>query len=515
MPSSLAYTRKFIILKKEFSNIGGNPKGHCKLEIKGIRGLVTVNIENAEKDKAYNVVFVLNDSGNNVWNLGKIFTDELGKGKGEYVFLQQELEKENLFLDKISGILIVRDGKVLLGGYLDQENGSIQRYIDTMPLSPIIESKEEPKEEKIEVEEVEESIEVEKIEKVEQSAVVEEIIEIQEIEEAQEIQEAKVVEEVQEVEKETIEEPEEEVCTEPKEEVYTESIKQEYNPIYDIPAKEQEIDSIYDIPAKEQEIDPIYHVPAQEMEYNPLYDIPAREPEYNPEYDIPAKEPVVEAIEEEAIEELMILEEGEPQELEVEEVQELEVEKVQEVKELEEDIEETVVGLDEDDEDDFEPDYKTLDYMKKLNQKNQTTNYVLSILRFFPYIEPFKYKLKGYNWWIVELDKENEYRAFLPYFSYIIGGNNKEFYRENTATCSQLMDKYQHYLFGLYNEGENVKYFVYGIPGKFMREEHPYVGEREFNTWYEGINAEGYWIIHIDPMTGKPVDSPVSMIPTD
>ncbi|WMM24382.1 hypothetical protein RBU61_15825 [Tissierella sp. MB52-C2] len=490
MPSSLAYTRKFIILKKEFSNIGGNPKGHCKLEIKGIRGLVTVNIENAEKDKAYNVVFVLNDSGNNVWNLGKIFTDELGKGKGEYVFLQQELEKENLFLDKISGILIVRDGKVLLGGYLDQENGTIQRYIDTMPLSPIIESKEEPKEEKIEVEEVEESIEVEKIEKVEQSSVVEEVIEIQEIEETQEIQETKVVEEVQEVEKETIEEPEEEVCVEPKEEVYTESIKQEYNPIYDIPAKEQEIE-------------PIYHVPAQEMEYNPLYDIPAREPEYNPKYDIPAKEPVAEALEEEAIEELMILEE---------EVQELEVE------ELEENIEETVVGLDaddEDDEDDFEPDYKTLDYMKKLNQKNQTTNYVLSILRFFPYIEPFKYKLKGYNWWIVELDKENEYRAFLPYFSYIIGGNNKEFYRENTATCSQLMDKYQHYLFGLYNEGENVKYFVYGIPGKFMREEHPYVGEREFNTWYEGINAEGYWIIHIDPMTGKPVDSPVSMMPTD
>lgn len=443
----MLYTRKFVILKKEFSNLGGNPKGHCKVEIKGLRGIVTVNIENAEKDKAYNVAFVLNNSGNNIWNLGKIFTDEFGKGKGEYVFLQRELEKENLFLDKISGILIVRDGKVLLGGYLDKEDGTIQRYIDRMPLNPIIESKEEVIEEvPIVQESLEKIVESKETQEIEAEEIVEEV-EIQEVE----------VEEVVEIQEVDVEETyeAEEYIEEPKE--------QEYNPIYDIPAKDQE--------------------------YNPEYDIPAKEQEYNPEYDIPAKE-VLEEITEE-VEEPVELEEN-----------------------IEEFIEEVMVEL-EQDEEDFEPDYKTLDHMKKINQKNQTTNYVLSILRFFPYIEPFKYNLKGYNWWLVELDKENEYRAFLPYFSYIVGGNNKESYKENIVTCSELMDKYQHYLFGLYNEGENVKYFVYGIPGRFVGEEHPYIGERGFNTWYEGVNTEGYWIIHIDPMTGKPVDSPIPMMPID
>ena len=164
-------------------------------------------------------------------------------------------------------------------------------------------------------------------------------------------------------------------------------------------------------------------------------------------------------------------------------------------------------------EDSMEPDYKTLDYMKKLNQKDQTTSYVLSILRFFPYIDPFKNNLKGYNWWIVELDKENEYRSFLPYFSYISGGNNKEPYMNNVVTSNELVNKYQHYLFGLYNEGEVVKYFVYGVPGRFSIDEHPFNGANGFNTWYPGQNTEGYWIIYIDPITGKPVDIPVPMIP--
>ncbi|MSU00574.1 hypothetical protein [Tissierella pigra] len=481
---SLAYTRKFIILKKEFSNLGGNPKGHCKLEIKGLRGIVTVNIENAEKDTAYNVVFILNsNNNNNIWNLGKIFTDESGKGKGEYVFLQRDLEKENLLLEKVSGILIVRDGKVLLGGYLDKEDGTIQRYIDKMPFNPIIESKEEP-------------VEAVKVEK-EQIDEVEEVKDIQEVEEVEEIKEIEVMEV-----HDTGEEMDNEVVEQEYDSIYDVPSKEpEYDSMYDVPAKEQEYDPMYDIPAKEQEYDPIYDVPAKEQEYDPIYDVPAKEQEYNPEYDIPAKEPKEETL---------------ATAVESEEIEEIEIEKkeIQE-KEIEENQDESVLELEEDPEDDFEPDYKTLDYIKKLNQKNQTTNYVLSILRFFPYIEPFKYNLKDYNWWIVELDKDNEYRAFLPYFSYIVGGNNKEAYKESIATCNELMDKYGHYLFGLYNEGENVKYFVYGIPGKFVKEEHPYAGERGFNTWYEGESGEGYWIIHIDPMTGKPVESPIPMIPID
>lgn len=115
---------------------------------------------------------------------------------------------------------------------------------------------------------------------------------------------------------------------------------------------------------------------------------------------------------------------------------------------------------------------------------------------------------------MVDLNGENEYRAFLPYFSYITGGNNKEPYT-NSITCNQLMEKYGHYLFGLYNEGEEVKYFVYGIPGGFTLDEHPYSGKNGFNIWHQGVNIEGYWIIYIDPMTGKPIDPNIPMVPMD
>lgn len=430
---SLAYTRKFIILKKEFSTMAGrNPKGHCKLEIKGLRGIVTVNIENAEKDNFYNVLFVSNDSSHPIWELGKIFTDDIGKGKGEYTFIQRELESKNFPIDKISGILIMRDSEIFLGGYLDKEDGAIERYIESIPFKSHIESIPEPGHES-------------KLEQPQETW--EEVVE--------------VMEETQEME--TIEELTEEI------EEIPESTNMEITP-----------EQTYDIPAPE----PTYVVP-----------------EYNPEYDIPAIE-VIEYIPD-TTEDMPYEEKVEDNNVKI---------RQEETPEITHDI---GTGFQDYDEDSEEPDYKTLDYIRKLNQKNQTTNYVLSILRYFPYIEPFKYNLKGYNWWLVELDKENEYRAFLPYFSYIVGGNNKEPYNNNIATCSQLMSKYGHYLFGLYNEGETVKYFVYGVPGEFTANEHPYGGTNGFNSWYQGRHMEGYWVIYIDPMTGKPVHPVIPMIPLD
>lgn len=406
---SLAYTRKFIILKKEFSTMAGrNPKGHCKLEIRGLKGIVTVNIENAEVDNFYNVLFISDDKANPVWELGKIFTDDLGRGKGEYSFIQRELENKNFPIDRISGILITRENQVCLGGYLTKEDGSIERYIKSMPLNLEMESKSEP-----------------------ESDPIPEILELDEVE-VTEIPAMEKLEEVQEF-------------------VEAEEILEE---ILEIDEMKQQVD-----------IEPMLQ--EQETEVK--------------KYEEEIPEEIIELNNEE------IIEEKENNEFELEVL----------------------------DEDSMEPDYKTLDYIKKLNQKNQTTNYVLSILRFFPYIEPFTHNIKGYNWWLVELDKENEYRAFLPYFSYIVGGNNKEYYNSDMATCNQLMSKYGHYLFGLYNEGEAVKYFVYGIPGSFTINEHPYRGTNGFNTWYQGKNIEGYWILYIDPMTGRPVKPVIPMIPVN
>ncbi|MGJ0846817.1 hypothetical protein ACR77J_09010 [Tissierella praeacuta] len=406
---SLAYTRKFIILKKEFSTMAGrNPKGHCKLEIRGLKGIVTVNIENAEVDNFYNVLFISDDKANPVWELGKIFTDDLGRGKGEYSFIQRELENKNFPIDRISGILITRENQVCLGGYLTKEDGSIERYIKSMPLNLEMESKSEP-----------------------ESDPIPEILELDEVE-VTEIPAMEKLEEVQEF-------------------VEAEEILEE---ILEIDEMKQQVD-----------IEPMLQ--EQETEVK--------------KYEEEIPEEIIELNNEE------IIEEKENNEFELEVL----------------------------DEDSMEPDYKTLDYIKKLNQKNQTTNYVLSILRFFPYIEPFTHNIKGYNWWLVELDKENEYRAFLPYFSYIVGGNNKEYYNSDMVTCNHLMSKYGHYLFGLYNEGEAVKYFVYGIPGSFTISEHPYRGTNGFNTWYQGKNIEGYWILYIDPMTGRPVKPVIPMMPVN
>lgn len=374
----LAYTRKFIILKKEFSTIKGiNPKGHCKLEIKGIRGIITVNIENAHKDSAYNVVFISKDKANSRWNLGKIFTDEIGKGKSESIFILRELEAKNFSMDTVSAILIMKEEDVLLGGYLNDEDGSIERYIEWISME------RKPTVEDIPIED----IPIEDKPKIEEPITVEEIY----------VEEIPVVEQI-------IEEP-----------IIEESIMEE--PIIEMP-------QIQDL------------------------------------------EPIIED-----------------------------------------------VGEDYEDES-MEPDLRTIEHMKKINQKNQTINYVLSILRFFPYIDPFKRNLLGYNWWTVDIDSDNEYRAFLPYFSYIVGGNNKEPHT-NVTTCNQLMNKYGHYLFGIYNEGESVKYFIYGIPGEFIQDEHPFKGANGFNTWYEGLGDHGYWIIYIDPMTGKPVEIPIPMVPQD
>lgn len=387
----MAYTRKFIILKKEFSQTTSDLKGHGKIEARGNRGLASVSIENAERESVYNVLLLSKDNGN--FKLGKIFTDEWGRGKEEYNFLQRELENERFSLNDISALVVVKDNKVLLGGYIDKDDKSIENYMDT--LSGSIE---------------EDDTETDDERNYEENTYKEEICE-----------------------KETCEE---EIN---KESTYQEETQEE---------KIHEEDTY-----EEKPIDPEEKLESPE-------EIEDEVPERNPEK----------------------IYKGTPKAI---------------LEEVKKEIPKQVIDL---------------NHIKRLNQKNQTTMYILSILRFFPYIDPFKYDLEGFNWWIVELDKENEYKSFLPYFSYITGGNNKD-KCNNGINPNKLINKYNHYLFGLYNESDEVKYYVYAIPGSFTKEEHPNNGQRGFNTWYEGKNTVGYWILYIDPMTGKQVYPQVPMVP--
>lgn len=139
-------------------------------------------------------------------------------------------------------------------------------------------------------------------------------------------------------------------------------------------------------------------------------------------------------------------------------------------------------------------DYVDLEYEYNVKKMEQTTNYVLSILRYFPYAEPFKQELYDHNWWKIDYNGEVE-EGFLPYFDYVADTN-----------AIELMEKYKHYLFGIFNQEDEIKYYIYGVPGEFTKDEHPKDGESGFKTWFEGAEEVGYWLLYIDPMTGKVIE---------
>ncbi|MCG4586764.1 hypothetical protein L0P56_14830, partial [Anaerosalibacter bizertensis] len=67
---------------------------------------------------------------------------------------------------------------------------------------------------------------------------------------------------------------------------------------------------------------------------------------------------------------------------------------------------------------------KDIYYMKRLDYKRQMSEYVLSILRFFPYVKPFRIELKGYDWWKIDYTGENIHRGFLPFYNYLFNTYN-------------------------------------------------------------------------------------------
>ena len=443
MSTTLAYTRKFIILKKEYSNIKTiSPKGHGKLELKGVRGNITLSLEDAEKENYYNVLLLSKNNSGSIFDLGRVFTDEDGRGKGDFSFNLRDLESKGLSSEKINGILIMRDYSVLLGGYINKEDGSIESYIESIYENSVQRVKEpETKED------FQEGVEDFHKEEVDEEVFIEQIVE-EEIEEIEEVIQQEVLQQHIEMEPEH------------QEEVFNEYVE-------DIPQEQEEfVEYVEERPQEEEVL--VEHV-EQELQEQEVFN----------EY-------IEDVFEQQSVEEV---------------IQHIYSEEINTVDNF------NYMGncLDED----------CLDYARNLNQKNQTTNYILSILRFFDYIEPFKIELDGYNWWKVDLDQDNDYRGFLPYFSYLSGGNAKHSFMTNSITANELMKKYRHYIFGLYNVGDEVKYYIYGVPGKFYTSEHPNNGTTGFNTWIEGREVDGYWLLYIDPMTGKVIYPLNQMVPRD
>lgn len=401
MSQNFIYKRKFIILKDEMTNIMGiKPKGHGKIEVKGSKGYISLNVEKGESNEEYRS-YLIGEKNKDIVEayIGRIFTDNRGKGQIRRDFNINNVENTNLSLKEFNGILIKRSSNILLSAYIDKNDGLLSRYIVKLQeqegekeIEPKIEeiNQEEPK---VEIEEVilqeEKEEELEEIDKIET-----------------ELEEKLVVEEVKKVEVEKLEEVEElkeKTKTEPEvEEIEIGDIIEEIKE--DI--KEKEIEKIV-----EDKINDISSRPKQS--------------------------------------------------------------------------------------------YKDYDYIRKQNYKNKLNDYVLSILKFFPYVKPFAIPLKGYEWWKIEYDDGHNYRGFLPFSNYLNNISYNYIFMSNTVSPIDLMEKYNHYLFGMYKEYEDVVYYVYGVPGQFLSTEHPYRGVSGFNTWFEGKEDYGYWLLYIEPITGK------------
>ncbi|WP_053954857.1 hypothetical protein [Inediibacterium massiliense] len=148
------------------------------------------------------------------------------------------------------------------------------------------------------------------------------------------------------------------------------------------------------------------------------------------------------------------------------------------------------------------------------------SGYVENILKYYPIVEPFEKNMKNCTWWKIDCSQQTLYRNFLPFYGYTNYMYTYIPYTPYTSACPPSIYKYKHYIFGIMkNEKGEVAYYLYGVPGRFIKNEQPYEGKTGFVYWHslEDKKAEkgdyGYWILHIDAKTGNAVVPPNKTIP--
>lgn len=149
---------------------------------------------------------------------------------------------------------------------------------------------------------------------------------------------------------------------------------------------------------------------------------------------------------------------------------------------------------------------------RRTGNKSKVEENLYNILGDSNRIEPLSVNIKNLAWWNVPYDDRNMKNGMLPYYNQIISSYYPFPMSNRVTTCQSLMKKYGHYIFGIYKENNNIKRFVYGIPGEFKREEQPYKGITGFKNWsYKNKSSEGsygYWIAFIDSTTGEITEPP-------
>lgn len=395
MSGEFIYTRKFIIFKNDKSNIPGiNPRGHGLLELRENKGNLTVNVERGQVDSHYNV-YIIGTVGEEIIEtyLGKLITDDRGKGSVGFSFNPRNVELSNNPITLYTNVVLRVGSWILLVGDIGKDGKGLNKYLSNV------------RSEEYEERPMEETVELMDIFDVEEEQVVDFKEELDQYE--------NIKEDEFETEKDEIETKDEEIAELEELEIKEETIIEEVLdklPIEDVLAVET-VESIEPMESMETTID-------EQINYNPN---------------------------------------------------------------------------------------KFNDYM---------TNYVLSILRFFPYVKPFNVEFQGYEWWRIESDGVSVHRGFLPFYNYLLNMYHTYPHIDGITTCEQLIERYEHYLFGMYKVEGEIKYYLYGVPGSFSIYEHPYRGATGFNTWYPSKDGLGYWLLYINPRTGKVLYPLNPMIPT-
>ncbi|PKM81418.1 MAG: hypothetical protein CVU89_09200 [Firmicutes bacterium HGW-Firmicutes-14] len=128
-------------------------------------------------------------------------------------------------------------------------------------------------------------------------------------------------------------------------------------------------------------------------------------------------------------------------------------------------------------------------------------------------VSPFGTGLPLYQWW----------KFYPSYFNDLIynplAHSNPSDIQAFTEACSDVFSNFMtgpvfrgHQLIGLqYDRKGTVKFLVHGIPGRFCLRDQPYGGDTGYVYWHPlpGQNYRagdyGYWLIHINPLTGEVV----------
>jgi len=163
------------------------------------------------------------------------------------------------------------------------------------------------------------------------------------------------------------------------------------------------------------------------------------------------------------------------------------------------------------------------DYQKDINNENvekqgakkYSTDYernLYKLLDKFEPIRPLAHDIRSINWWKVLYDENSLYKGFLPYFNQIISTYYPYPMSNHITSCQTLLKAYGYYLFGIYEKEGKISKFVYGLPGKFTRDQQPYKGVTGFKNWSYKSNDipgdYGYWLAFIDAETGSISDAP-------